>query len=107
MDIFYLKSGEVSVRDTDISYKINAPSYGVNTFKSLVSDANYEFPSRESIKAYENQAIVSASPLVKRSSVRLQAILSTTNQNVSPLLVWLLLRQQADYQLLLLQDPII
>ena len=25
---------------------------------------------------------------------------------VSPLLVWLLLRQQADYQLLLLQDPI-
>ena len=86
MDIFYLKSGEVSVRDTDISYKINAPSYGVNTFKSLVSDANYEFPSRESIKAYENQTIVSASPLVKRSSVRLQAILSTTNQNVSPLL---------------------
>jgi len=27
-------------------------------------------------------------------------------ENVSPLLVWLLLRQQADYQLLLLQDPI-
>ncbi len=27
-------------------------------------------------------------------------------ENVSELLVWLLLRQQADYQLLLLQDPI-
>ena len=27
-------------------------------------------------------------------------------ENVSPLLVWLLLRQQADYQLLLLQNPI-
>jgi hypothetical protein len=27
-------------------------------------------------------------------------------QQVSPLLVWLLLRQQADYQLLLLQNPI-
>ena len=27
-------------------------------------------------------------------------------ENVSPLLVWLLLRQQADYQLLLLNNPI-
>ena len=27
-------------------------------------------------------------------------------ENVSPLLIWLLLRQQADYQLLLLSDPI-
>lgn len=27
-------------------------------------------------------------------------------ENVSPLLVWLLLRQQADYQLLLLDNPI-
>ena len=26
-------------------------------------------------------------------------------ESVSPLLVWLLLRQQADYQLLLLQNP--
>ncbi len=26
-------------------------------------------------------------------------------ENVSPLLVWLLLRQQADYQLLLLNNP--
>jgi len=27
-------------------------------------------------------------------------------ENVSPLLVWLVLRQQADYQLLLLSNPI-
>jgi len=27
-------------------------------------------------------------------------------ETISPLLVWLLIRQQADYQLLLLQDPI-
>ena len=27
-------------------------------------------------------------------------------ENVSPLLVWLLLRQQADYQLLLLSNPV-
>ena len=27
-------------------------------------------------------------------------------ENISPLLVWLLLRQQADYQLLLLKNPI-
>ena len=27
-------------------------------------------------------------------------------ENVSPLLVWLVLRQQADYQLLLLDNPI-
>lgn len=27
-------------------------------------------------------------------------------ENVSPLLIWLLIRQQADYQLLLQQDPI-
>ena len=29
-----------------------------------------------------------------------------TQEAVSPLLVWLLLRQQADYQLLLLQNPV-
>ena len=29
----------------------------------------------------------------------------SAKENVSSLLVWLLLRQQADYQLLLLQDP--
>ena len=28
------------------------------------------------------------------------------DENVSPLLIWLLLRQQADYQLLLLKNPI-
>jgi hypothetical protein len=27
-------------------------------------------------------------------------------ENISPLLVWLLLRQQADYQLLLLSNPV-
>ena len=86
MDMLYLKSGSVAVKGTNIAYSVNHESFGTNTFRPIVSDANYMFNSRQTILSYENQTIVSSSPLVKRSSLRVQATLSSDNSNVSPVL---------------------
>jgi hypothetical protein len=86
MDMMYLKSGSVAVKGTDIAYSINHESFGVNSFRPIVGDANYMFDSRQTILSYENQTITSSSPLVKRSSLRVRATLTSDNSNVSPVL---------------------
>ena len=86
MDMLYLKSGSVAVKGTNIAYSINHESFGVNTFRPIVGDANYMFDSRQTILSYENQTVTSSSPLVKRSSLRVQATLTSDNSNVSPVL---------------------
>jgi hypothetical protein len=84
MDMAYIKSGSTSVKGTEIAYSINHEQFGINIFKNVVGDANYMFNERQTILSYENQTIVSSSPLVKRSSLRLKATLTTDNPNVSP-----------------------
>jgi hypothetical protein len=86
MDMMYLKSGSVAVKGTDIAYSINHESFGVNSFRPIVGDANYMFDSRQTILSYENQTITSSSPLIKRSSLRVRATLTSDNSNVSPVL---------------------
>ena len=86
MDMLYLKSGSVAVKGTDIAYSVNHESFGVNTFRPIVGDSNYMFDSRQTILSYENQTITSSAPLVKRSSLRVRATLTTDNTNVSPVL---------------------
>lgn len=88
MDLMYLKSGQVIVPGTSINYSFIAESAG-GTYTdefNLVPDSNYEFDERKLIKSYENQQVVSASPLVKRSSLRFKATLQTDNKFVSPVL---------------------
>ena len=84
MDMAYIKSGATAVKGTDIAYSINHEQFGINTFRNVVGDSNYMFGERQTILSYENQTIVSSSPLVKRSSLRLKATLTTDNPNVSP-----------------------
>jgi hypothetical protein len=84
MDMLYLKSGSVSVKGTNIDWYVNHESFGNNVYRPIVGDANYMFDNRETIKSYENQTIIQASPLVKRSSLLIKASLSTDNPNVSP-----------------------
>ena len=84
MDMLYVKSGSTSVKGTDIAYSINHESWGVNTFRNVVGDSNYMFDERQTVLSYDNQTVISASPLVKRSSIRLKATLTTDNPNVSP-----------------------
>lgn len=86
MDMMYLKSGSVAVKGTNIDYSVNHESFGVNTFRPIVGDSNYMFDSRETILSYENQTVISSSPLIKRSSLRVQATLTSDNPNVSPVL---------------------
>jgi hypothetical protein len=84
MDMMYLKSGAVSVKGTNIDWYVNHESFGNGVYRPIVGDANYMFDERQTIKSYENQTIIQASPLVKRSSVLIRATLSTDNANVSP-----------------------
>ena len=88
MDLMYLKSGQVIVPDTDINFTFIAENAGGSYTDeiAIVADSTYEFAERKLIKSYENQQIVQASPLVKRSSLRFKATLSTTNKFVSPVL---------------------
>ena len=88
MDLMYLKSGQVVVPDTNITYKFIAENAGgtYTSETSIVPDASYEFEERKLIKSFENQFTVQASPLVKRSSLRFKATLTTTNKFVSPVL---------------------
>jgi len=84
MDMMYLKSGAVSVKGANIDWYVNHESFGNNVYRPIVGDSNYMFDERQTIKSYENQTIIQASPLVKRSSVLVRATLSTDNVNVSP-----------------------
>jgi hypothetical protein len=84
MDMMYLKSGAVSVKGTNIDWYVNHESFGNSVYRPIVGDSNYMFDERQTIKSYENQTIIQASPLVKRSSVLVRATLSTDNANVSP-----------------------
>jgi hypothetical protein len=88
MDLLYLKSGQVVVPGTNITYQFicedSGGTYSSNT--NIIPDATYEFAERKIIKSFENQQTIQASPLVKQSSLRLIATLSTTNKYVSPVL---------------------
>ena len=88
MDLMYLKSGQVIVPGTSISYSFIAENSGGDYTDevNMVPDSNYEFDGRKIIKSYENQQVVSVSPLVKRSSLRFKATLQTDNKFVSPVL---------------------
>jgi hypothetical protein len=87
-DLIYLKTSDLNFQDTSISYAVDAQDSG-GTFTGyvpLVANSNYQFSGRKQIKSYENQNILSTNPLVKKSSLRFRATLSSENPNVSPVI---------------------
>lgn len=87
-DLVYLKTSDLNFQDTSLSYAVDAQDSGgtFTGYSPLVSNTNYKFSGRKQVKSYENQTILSASPLVKKSSLRFRATLSSVNPNVSPVI---------------------
>lgn len=87
-DVIYLKTSDLNFQDTSLSYAVDAQDAG-GTFTGyvpLVANSNYDFVGRKHIKTYENQSVISANPLVKKSSLRFRATISSSNPNVSPVI---------------------
>lgn len=87
-DVIYLKTSDLNFQDTSLAYAVDAQDAGgtFTGFVPVVANSNYEFSTRKHIKAYENQFVLSTNPLVKKSSLRFRATLSSTNPNVSPVI---------------------
>lgn len=88
LDAVYLKTSDLNFQDTTLNYYVNAQAEdGTYTGMSpMVANSNYFFSSRKHIRSYDNQTIVTASPLLKKSSLLFKAILTSTNKNVSPVI---------------------
>ena len=83
MDMMYLKTSDLNFQETKIDYYVSAQRVN-KTFTSylpLVANSNYSFPTRMHICSYENQAVESS---VKKSSLLVKAVMSSSNPNISP-----------------------
>ena len=86
-DQLYLKTADLSFPETNLTYKVSAETGGgaMTTFAPIVANANYIFDTRKTVKSLENQYVNPVTSVI-RPSLRLQARISSTNSNVSPII---------------------
>jgi hypothetical protein len=87
-DGIYLKTSDLTFQDTALSYALDIEdTSGLFTGPlQIVPNSNYYFNTRKHIKSYENQAVITVSPLLKKSSLTFAATMISTNPNVSPVI---------------------
>ena len=87
-DALYVKTEDLDFDDTELDYVINATNAaGTATGnKPIVTNATYQFDDRKVVKSFENQTTVSSTPLIKTPTLTLDATMSTTNKNISPVI---------------------
>lgn len=88
MDAFYLKTSDLNFQDTKIQYYIDTQSEdgSFSGWVPIVSNSNYMFDYRQHVASYENQTILSSNPLLKKSSILVKAVITSFNENVSPVI---------------------
>ena len=88
MDAMYLKTSDLNFQDTKLDYYIDTQleDTSFTGWSPVVANANYLFDSRRHVASYENQTVISSNPLLKKSSVLVKATMTSTNQNVSPVI---------------------
>jgi hypothetical protein len=86
MDSMYLKTSDLSFQETKIDYYIQTEGEDkvFSEYLPVVANSNTLFKARQHICSYDNQTVISESPLQKKSSVLVKAILTSSNENVSP-----------------------
>ena len=89
MDLLYFKTSDLSFKDTRIDYYVSTQkesTKGYTDFVPFVPNNNYAFSERMHISSYENQVIQTENPLIKKSSLLIKAVISSTNPNISPVI---------------------
>ena len=91
IDVLYYKNSDINFPDTKTTYFVAAePESGwatsilPTTWSPFVPNQNYYFQERHRIRCFENQKLVSESPLTKKSSLFVKCVLQSTNTNLSP-----------------------
>ena len=87
-DVLYLNTSDLNFQDTALSYSIDAQDSDDNFtgYMPIVPNTNFSFSGRKHIKSYENQTVITANPLLKKSSLRIKATMASVNANVSPVI---------------------
>ena len=87
-DALYVKTEDLDFDDTSLAYTVNATNSAgtASGNKPIVTNATYNFEDRKVIKSFENQTTVSTTPLIKTPTLTLDATMSTTNKNISPVI---------------------
>ena len=87
-DALYLKTEDLDFDTTSLAYTINSTDTSGNASgnKPIVPNATYNFDNRKVVKSFENQTTVSSTPLIKTPTLTLDATISTTNKNISPVI---------------------
>jgi len=88
VDALYLKTNDLIFTDTSIDYTVIASDKDGATTDPLplIANENYFFTGRKIVKSYENQTVVSNTPLLKKPSLRIKAKLKSFNANLSPVI---------------------
>jgi len=86
-DQIYVKTADLTFPETTLRYKVSAENAAgtASPFASIVTNSDYIFDTRKVVKSLENQFVNVVTGAI-RPSLRLQAELSSTNENVSPII---------------------
>ena len=86
-DQLYLKTSDLSFQDTALSYTVSAENAAgtMAPYAPIVANSNYIFDTRKTIKSLENQYVNPVTQVI-RPSLRVKARISSTNENVSPVI---------------------
>jgi hypothetical protein len=86
-DQIYLKTADISFQETNLSYSISAEdaSGTMTPYNPVVSNSNYIFDTRKTVKSLENQFVNPVTGLI-RPSLRIRARISSDNANISPII---------------------
>ena len=84
VDTLYLKSSDLNFQDTKINYFVSAQAVdGTFTdYLPFIPNSNYNFPTRMNIRSFENQEVDNI--IGQKSSLVVKAVMTSTNENVSP-----------------------
>ena len=87
-DYQFIKSNDVAFQDTTLQWYVDAEdASGSRTgYQATLANETHEFPNRQIVKSFENQRILTQSPLIKAPSLKIRANMSSGNSAVSPII---------------------
>lgn len=87
-DYQFIKSNDIAWQDTTLSWFVDAEdASGSRTgYQPTLANETHEFPTRQIVKSFENQVVLTAAPLIKAPSLKIRAQMSSGNSAVSPII---------------------